>query len=223
MRVTDCPKVEGFGEDASVTLALIVRATVVDAVRLPEVPVTVTMAVPVAAVPVAVSVSVLLPVVGFALNVAVTPLGSPDTARLTLPANPPWGITEMVDVPEVPETTVRAAGEAPMLKPGAGLTVREMPEEVVGRVPEDPVTVAVYVPGVAELLAISVITLVFVVGFGLNEAVTPPGRLDAAKLTLPVNPPWGITVMVDVVAAPWRTVRRSGEMEKAKFGPSTNN
>jgi len=35
-----------------------------------------------------------------------------------------------------------------------------------------------------------------VVGFVLNDAVTPFGRPDAAKLTFPVKPFWGATVMV---------------------------
>ena len=81
---------------------LIVRATVVDAVREPEVPVMVTVAVPTVAVLLAVSVSTLLPVVGLVANPAVTPLGRPVAARVTLPVNPFWPVTAMVGVPEVP-------------------------------------------------------------------------------------------------------------------------
>jgi len=54
--------------------------------------------------------------------------------------------------------------------------------------PEVPVMVTVAVPGVAALPAASVRTLVPVVGFGANDAVTPLGRPDAARFTLPVNP-----------------------------------
>ena len=56
--------------------------------RLPDVPVTVTVDCPMVAALLAVNVSVLLPVVGFGVKDAVTPLGRPDTARVTLPANP---------------------------------------------------------------------------------------------------------------------------------------
>jgi hypothetical protein len=38
------------------------------------------------------------------------------------------------------------------------------------------------------LLVIRVSELVLVVGFGLNEAVTPVGRPDMDKATLPENP-----------------------------------
>jgi len=63
-------------------------------------------------------------------------------------------------------------------------------------VPEVPVIVTVDVPVVAVLLAVSVKVLVAVVGFVLNDAVTPLGRPDAAKVTLPVKPFWAATVMV---------------------------
>ena len=69
---------------------------VVDAVRVPEVPVMVTLDVPAVAVPLAFRVSMLLPVVGFVPNVAVTPEGRPDAARITLPANPSSPVTVMV-------------------------------------------------------------------------------------------------------------------------------
>jgi len=60
----------------------------VELVRLPEVPVTVRATAPVAAVLVAVRVSVLEVVAGFVLNEAVTPLGRPETDKLTLPLKP---------------------------------------------------------------------------------------------------------------------------------------
>ena len=68
---------------------LTVRAMVVVAVRLPEVPVMVTVDVPAVAVALAVNVSTLLPVVGLVAKAAVTPLGKPDAASVTLPLNPP--------------------------------------------------------------------------------------------------------------------------------------
>jgi hypothetical protein len=94
----DKDRVKFFDAEA----ALIVRATVVVAVRLPEVPVMVTVEVPVVAVELAVNVSTLVPVVGLVPNAAVTPLGKPDAARVTLPVNPPLSVTEMVLVPVLP-------------------------------------------------------------------------------------------------------------------------
>jgi hypothetical protein len=84
------------------------------------------------------------------------------------------------------------------------------PEELTERatlvvavvLPEVPVMVTVNPPIVAELLAVSVSTLELVEEVGLNEAVTPLGRFDAANDTLPVNPPMSVTVMVSVPLAP---------------------
>jgi hypothetical protein len=55
--------------------------------------------------------------------------------------------------------------------------------------PEVPVTITLPVPIVALELAVNVRMLVPVVETGLKDAVTPLGRPDATRLTLPVNPP----------------------------------
>ena len=52
------------------------------------------------------------------------------------------------------------------------------------------------VPGVAVALAVSVKTLVAVVGFVPNAVVTPVGIPDADKVTLPVKPFCGATLTV---------------------------
>src|ERR1700722_302601 len=99
-----------------VAVALTVSATDVVAVKLPEVPVMVTVDVPVVAVALAVRVSTLVPVVGLVPNVAVTPLGNPDAASVTLPVNPFTSVTEMVLVPLLPCVTVKLLGEAESVK-----------------------------------------------------------------------------------------------------------
>ena len=81
---------------------LIVSVIVVFAVRLPEVPLMVTVEVPAVAELLALSVSMLDAVVGFVPNEAVTPLGKPDAARVTLPVNPFRPATVMVSVPLLP-------------------------------------------------------------------------------------------------------------------------
>jgi hypothetical protein len=63
-------------------------------------------------------------------------------------------------------------------------------------VPEVPVIVTVDIPAVALPLAVSVNTLVVVVGFVANEGVTPLGKPAADKVTLPVKPFCGATLMV---------------------------
>ncbi len=70
------------------------------------------------------------------------------------------------------------------------------------RLPEVPVMVTVTVPVVAVLLAASVKVLVLVVLVGLKEAVTPLGEPEADRLTLPLKPFCGVTLMVLVPLAP---------------------
>jgi hypothetical protein len=56
--------------------------------------------------------------------------------------------------------------------------------------------VTVEVPAAAVLLAVSVSALVVVALAGLNAAVTPLGRPEAVKATLPVKPFFGVIVSV---------------------------
>ena len=58
----------------------------------------------------------------------------------------------------------------------------------LARLPEVPVTVRATVPVAAVLVAVRVSVLEVVVGFVLNEAVTPLGRPKTDKLTLPLKP-----------------------------------
>ena len=67
---------------------------------------------PVLAAALAVNVNVLDDVAGFGLNAAVTPLGRPDAARLTLPLNPFAGLIVTVLVPLLPCTTLNVFGVA---------------------------------------------------------------------------------------------------------------
>ena len=82
------------------------------------------------------------------------------------------------------------------------------------KLPDLPVTVTEAVPVAAVLLAVSVNVLVLAVLVGLNDAVTPLGRPDADKLTLPVKPFCGVTVMVLAPLAPWTIVRLFGDAER---------
>jgi hypothetical protein len=64
------------------------------------------------------------------------------------------------------------------------------------------VSVTVEVPGATVLIAVSVSTLLPVIGFGENEAPTPVGSPEMARWTLPVNPYSGFTVTVDATEDP---------------------
>ncbi len=87
------------------------------------------------------------------------------------------------------------------------------------KLPDVPVTVTVTVPVVAVLLAVKVSVLLLAVLLlavlvGLNEAVTPLGRPDADKLTLPLKPFCGVTVMVLVPVVPCAIVKLFDDAER---------
>jgi hypothetical protein len=172
---------------------------VVDAVKVPDVPVMVTVAVPTVAVALAVKVSALVAVVGLVPYATVTPLGRPVAARVTLPVNPPASVTVMVSVAVLPSVTAKVEAEGASLKLGTtAVTTVSAIVVVAVSVPEVPVIVTVELPAVAVLLAARVSTLVAVVGLVANAAVTPLGNPDAVRVTLPVNPPTSVTVIVSV-------------------------
>ena len=85
---------------------------------------------------------------------------------------------------------------------------------VCDKLPDVPVIVTVAVPVVAVLLAVSVSVLAVVKLLGLNVAVTPPGRPEADKLTLPLKPFCGVTVIVLAPLAPCVTVKLPGDAER---------
>lgn len=180
---------------------------------------TVMVLVPVVAVLLAVKVSVLVEVVGLVPKLAVTPLGRAELLSVTLPVNPPEGLTVIVLLPLVPCLTVRLAGEAESEKFGvaAAFTVREIVVVCVSD-PDVPVMVTVEVPVVAVLLAVNVTELLEVVGFVPKLAVTPDGNPEALRVTLPVNPPEGVTVMVLLPLLPCVTVKLLGEADSEKSG-----
>jgi len=89
---------------------------------------------------------------------------------------------------------------------------------VLVKLPDEPVTVTVLVPGGAVLLAVSVNVLVLVVLLGLNDVVTPLGRPDADKVTLPLKPFCGLTVMVLAPLPPCVIVTLPGEVKSEKLG-----
>ena len=75
-------------EKLAVAVVVTVTLIVVVCDRLPDVPVMVTVAVLAVAKALAFSVRVLEVVPGFGLKVALTPFGTPEAAKVTLPVNP---------------------------------------------------------------------------------------------------------------------------------------
>jgi hypothetical protein len=97
----------------------------------------------------------------------------------------------------------------------AGFTVRVIATLLV-KLPEVPVTATVKVPMDAVPVAERVRRLVVVAGFVLNTALTPLGKPDAVKFTLPLKPFRGLIVMVAKPEPPWRMVKVVGYAERVK-------
>ena len=74
------------------------------------------------------------------------------------------------------------------------------------------------VPVAAVEVAVKVTELVDVVGLVPKVALTPAGKAEVDKVTLPVNPPEGVTVIVLLPLVPWVTVRLAGDADSVKFG-----
>ena len=85
------------------------------------------------------------------------------------------------------------------------------------RLPEVPLMVTVEVPAAAELLAVSVSTLDALAGFVPNDAVTPLGRPEAARVTLPLKPPAAVTVIVSVPPLASAIAKFEAEGESVKL------
>ena len=163
--------------------------------KAPDVPPIVAVKVPMLALLLAVSLNVLVVVAGFGLKEAETPFRNPETESVTLPLKPFKGVIVTTVVPLLPRAMLKLDGDAERLKFGTAVTVREVVVEAVKAL-DVPVTVTLNVPVTATALALSCSALLPVVLAGLKEAVTPLGKPEADKLTLPLKPLSGFTVMV---------------------------
>jgi hypothetical protein len=181
----------------AVTGAVIVIGNVMDLVTVPEVAVIVMVDVPTGAELLAVKVRTLVVSVGFVPNPTVTPDGRPDAVRVTSPVAPVNVIVQVAEPPcckviPLPHDT---DNEKPDVTVSAMLVVAV-------NVPEVPVTVMVLVAATAVLATVNVITLVEVAGLVPITAVTPVGKPETARVTLPVNGLTSVIVMVSVPLAP---------------------
>jgi len=157
-------------------------------------------------------------VAGLGLKAAVTPLGRPDAERVTLPLKLATGVMVMVLLPLAPPCAMATAfGEAERVKFPDGVTVNVIVVVCV-KLPDTPVIVTVTAPVAAVPLAVKVSVLVVLAGLGLKAAVTPLGRPDAERVTLPLKLATGLMVMVLVPLLFCAMVTLFALAESVKFG-----
>jgi len=102
----------------------------------------------------------------------------------------------------------------------AGALTFNVNEVVAVSDPDVPVIVMVLCPTAAEELAVNVTKEVLVAGFAEKTAVTPAGRPEMARLTLPLNPYSPLTYMYVEEELPCPTVV-APEFERVNVGAIT--
>lgn len=154
------------------------------------------------------------------LKLTLKPPPPPEADNLIAELKPPEIAVVIVEVPEPPLATFNDVGDAPMVKSGAGpVTVREtLVVSVV--LPEVPVTVMGYVPGVVVEPTVIVMVEVPapVIEDGLKPTDTPDGSPEADKEIAELKPPVTVLVMVEVPELPCATETEAGEAERLKPG-----
>lgn len=192
-------------EEDSVKLGVgTVTVMLVEAVRVPEVPVIVIVCGPDVAVAAAVNETVLAEVLLVGLKLAVMPEGRPATVNATAPVKPFAGITLILELDAMPPIGVDKVAEADdNVKLGANTvcTVMVIVVETI-RVPEVPIIVMGCGPSAAVVPAIIETVLAEVLLVGLKLAVMPVGSPVAANVTVPIKPFVGTTLILEVTALP---------------------
>lgn len=150
------------------------------------------------------------------LKVAVTPVGTPDTAKFTMPLKPFWAMTVNALLPLLPPATrLRLPSEAESVKPCCGTVNVRIVE--LWAVPDVPVTVTRYLPAAVVLLMMKVNESVE----GLTVAkfaVMPAGTPDAAKLTRSARPIALVTATLIGSLYPARRVKPLADDVRLKLG-----
>ena len=116
----------------------------------------------------------------------------------------------MVLAPFAPAARLKLAGVAESVKLGEAPTVIAIVVLLL-IVPALPVIVTVEVPGAAFVEALNVSVVVRVAVAALNVAVTPVGRPAAEKVTVPLKPLRGVTVIALAPLPPWGMLMPAGD------------
>ena len=149
----------------------------------------------------------------------LSPVGTV-SVRLIVPGKPLIEAMVTVDVADIP--TVTADGEVDAIVKSVTVTVIATEWESD---PLAPFTVTLYViADVDEHDSVDVWDVPKVTLVGFSVQVTPDGDADDVRATVPVNPPNGFTVIVDVPVEPTSVATLDGDAEIEKSwiaGPVT--
>jgi len=133
---------------------------------------------------------------------------------------PPEIVVVIVEVPELPLSTLIDVGDAEMVKLGVvPVTVREIVAFSVV-LPDVPDTVMLYVPAtaVAATVNVSVELPAPVIDVGLKPTVTPAGNPLADSAMAESKPPVAVLVIVVCPELPCATESEAGEADRLKPG-----
>ena len=200
--------------------ALTASGMITEAIAFTDFPVTVSVLLPTTALELAETIRDAVCVTGLGKNEAVTPLGSPVIARLTLSSKPYIGMTyTYCGCADVPWPTVIVPS---LCSVNRGTNTPRVTVVVRVMLPDVPVIVNVALPRAAVELAerVRLESCDCVAGFGAKEAVTPLGRPEMDKVTLPVKPNCGLTPMPRVSDLPWPIFTLAGAF-RVKVGAAT--
>jgi len=157
------------------------------------------------------------------LKLTVTPEGWPVADKAIAELKPFSAAVVIVEVPELPLTTVIAVGDAVMVKLAlAGAVTVRVTVDVCVTPPPVPVTVIGYVPVAVVEATVMVMVEVPEPGAGmgvvLKLTVTPDGWPVADKATAASKPFKTAVVIVEVPLLPRTTETEVGEAEMVKLG-----
>jgi antitoxin (DNA-binding transcriptional repressor) of toxin-antitoxin stability system len=151
------------------------------------------------------------------LNRAVTPEGSPDAVRVTVPLKPPDSSRTMWVVAELGRRMVSDDGDGARAMLGTS-TVR-VTVVLAASEPETPLIVTVEIPGMALEDAVKTSELLAVAEAGVKATVTPAGSPLAVSATAPEKPFWPAMAMVVDAVEKRARVREAGVAARVKRIP----
>jgi len=144
----------------------------------------------------------------------VRPAGETVEDSATAPEKPLMPATEMVEGVVLPATTVTLAGLAVRVKfVTTTVTVAVLdwplfvPVTVIVWVPAEPVQDSVEVCGVGGRVTLA----------GVRAQVRPAGETADVRATVPANPFWPVTEIVEVAVLPWTNITLAGLALRAKL------